>query len=81
MPNTLPRFYPSNSSSSVFAIRQLREPADTGRKKAHTAKWDRCTRKVKAKSGSQYNPYAVCTDSIKYEEAFLKKSRDRARKK
>jgi hypothetical protein len=38
-------------------------------------------RKVKAKSGSQYNPHAICTDSIKYEEAFRKKSREKAAKR
>lgn len=32
----------------------------------HTAKWDRCTKKVRARGGP-YNEYAVCTASVGYE--------------
>jgi hypothetical protein len=33
------------------------------RKKVHSAKWDRCVKKV-SKKGTAVNPYAVCTRSL-----------------
>jgi hypothetical protein len=41
------------------------------RKRIHTAKWDRCVKKVKAK-GTAVSPYAVCTAKLKG-KSFLKK--------
>jgi hypothetical protein len=33
------------------------------RRRIHTAKWDSCVKKV-GKSGTAYNPYAVCTKRL-----------------
>jgi hypothetical protein len=40
------------------------------RKIIHTAKWDRCVKKVRAK-GTAISPYAVCSARLK-EKSFLK---------
>jgi hypothetical protein len=34
-----------------------------GRKRLHSAKWDRCVRKVSRK-GTAVSPYAVCTKAL-----------------
>jgi len=53
-------------------VRRIFEPGkDT---KVHTAKWDRCVRKVKAQGGDA-NAYAICTGSVPYSQAFRKASR------
>jgi hypothetical protein len=39
--------------------------------KVHTAKWDKCVKKVKRKH-TAVNPYAVCTASLK-EKSFRKR--------
>lgn len=44
----------------------------------HTKKWDRCVKDVEKKNkenGTDYNPYAVCTDSIGYEGSVKKSHR------
>ena len=44
----------------------------------HTKKWDRCVKDVEKKNkenNTDYNPYAVCTDSIGYEGSVKKKHR------
>jgi hypothetical protein len=44
----------------------------------HTKKWDRCVKDVEEKNkenNTDYNPYAVCTDSIGYEGSVKKKHR------
>jgi hypothetical protein len=45
---------------------------------AHTKKWDRCVKDVEKKNkenGTNYNPYAVCTDSIGYKGSVKKSHR------
>lgn len=44
----------------------------------HTKKWDRCVKDVEKKNkenGTDYNPYAVCTDSIGYKDSVKKSHR------
>ena len=44
----------------------------------HTKKWDRCVKDVEKKNkdnGTDYNPYAVCTDSIGYKGSVKKSHR------
>lgn len=41
------------------------------RKRIHTAKWDRCVKKVRAK-GTAINPFSVCTKALG-KESFIKK--------
>lgn len=44
----------------------------------HTKKWDRCVKAVEKRNkenNTDYNPYAVCTDSIGYEGSVKKKHR------
>ncbi len=45
-----------------------------GEKKIHTAKFDRCVKKVK-QSGSAVNPYAVCSKSLGRAGAIKKEHR------
>ena len=40
-----------------------RGPAAKGSTRGHSAKWERCVKKVKARGG-KYNAYAVCTASV-----------------
>jgi hypothetical protein len=47
-----------------------------GRKKIHTAKWDRCVKKVRKKSKGKYNPYAVCT-AVLGEKGSIRKAHQR----
>lgn len=45
----------------------------------HTKKWESCVKNVKKqnkKNDTDYNPYAVCTDSIGYEGSVKKPHRD-----
>lgn len=42
------------------------------KRKAHTAKFERCVLEVKGKDG-KYNPWAVCTKSMKGKIFKLKK--------
>lgn len=47
-------------------------------KDIHTKKWDRCVKDVEKKNkenNTDYNPYAVCTDSIGYEGSIKKPHR------
>jgi hypothetical protein len=47
-------------------------------KTIHTKKWDRCVKDVENKNkenNTDYNPYAVCTDSIGYEGSVKKSHR------
>lgn len=48
-----------------------------GAKSKHTAKWDRCVKKVEDKSPNA-NPYAICSSSI--DDAGLKKSHQKRSK-
>jgi len=41
-----------------------------GKPHIHTAKFRRCVKEVAAK-GRGYNPYAICSSSIKYKENIL----------
>ena len=48
---------------------------EVGKEKVHTQRFDRCVKKVKAKSGKKVNPYAVCMASIGPEKAIKKSHR------
>jgi len=49
-----------------------------GKKSVHTAKWDRCVKKVKEKS-PDVDPYAICSSSI--QDGGVKKEHQRRKKK
>lgn len=47
---------------------------EVAEKDIHTKKWKRCVKQVE-KDSPDVNPYAVCTDSIGYEDSIKKKHR------
>ena len=47
---------------------------EVGGKDIHTKKWKSCVKQVE-KDSPDVNPYAVCTDSLGYEDSIKKKYR------